>query len=340
MLNSIKIRILVNGTRGKTSVTRWIAASFNAAGIKTVAKTTGSQARFILPDNSEVDYRKGKNPSMLEQRKFIKFALANKAEAIIVECMAITPENQSLMANTLIKQDYTLITNAYVDHIDEIGISKEETIKTLSKSIYKKSKVITSEKDFEKYHNIIICDGFDMNLPEFINDKADIENAKIVSALLKDMNLSQKYVIDGYLQLKNDIGMKKIFTYGKFKIINAFAANDTKSLVQIISSRMNDKPYILIYNHRNDRAFRLPMIINALKAIDKMPECVGVIGDSAKAVATYISDHIHVDAFAIDNPKNWLREQELRQSKQVLCVGNIKGKGIEFIESMGEEVRI
>lgn len=89
---------------------------------------------------------------MLEQLKFIRFAQKHKAEAIVVECMALRPENQILMANILIKQNYTVITNAYVDHIDEIGFSKADTVKTLSLSIYKCSKVITAEKDFKKYH--------------------------------------------------------------------------------------------------------------------------------------------------------------------------------------------
>ena len=69
-LNKIDLRILVNGTRGKTSVTRLIAASLNAYGIRTYAKTTGSEARWVLPDGSEIDFRKGKPPTVLEQRSF------------------------------------------------------------------------------------------------------------------------------------------------------------------------------------------------------------------------------------------------------------------------------
>lgn len=47
-LERIPIRILVNGTRGKTTVTRTIAAALNAAGIRTYAKTTGSEARGLI----------------------------------------------------------------------------------------------------------------------------------------------------------------------------------------------------------------------------------------------------------------------------------------------------
>ena len=41
----IPIRVHVNGTRGKSSVTRLIAAGLRAGGVRTFAKTTGTMAR-------------------------------------------------------------------------------------------------------------------------------------------------------------------------------------------------------------------------------------------------------------------------------------------------------
>ncbi|MDE4974006.1 poly-gamma-glutamate synthase PgsB, partial [Francisella tularensis subsp. holarctica] len=41
-IKSIPIRIPVNGTRGKSSVARLIAAGVRAGGYRTVAKTTGT----------------------------------------------------------------------------------------------------------------------------------------------------------------------------------------------------------------------------------------------------------------------------------------------------------
>ncbi|NLA53820.1 MAG: hypothetical protein GX858_05635 [Clostridiales bacterium] len=52
----IPLRILVNGTRGKTSVTRLVASALNEAGLMTYAKTTGSDAKWIMPDGSEKSY--------------------------------------------------------------------------------------------------------------------------------------------------------------------------------------------------------------------------------------------------------------------------------------------
>ena len=52
-LNNIPLRIHVNGTRGKSSVTRLIAAGLREAGIKTYAKVTGTSPRVI--DNRGID---------------------------------------------------------------------------------------------------------------------------------------------------------------------------------------------------------------------------------------------------------------------------------------------
>jgi len=50
---SIPIRIHVNGTRGKSSVTRLIGAALRAGGIKTITKVTGTYPRLILEDGQD-----------------------------------------------------------------------------------------------------------------------------------------------------------------------------------------------------------------------------------------------------------------------------------------------
>ena len=51
--DAIPIRIHVNGTRGKSSVVRLVAAGLRAGGLRVYAKTTGSLPRLITPDGRE-----------------------------------------------------------------------------------------------------------------------------------------------------------------------------------------------------------------------------------------------------------------------------------------------
>ena len=52
-LNQIALRIHVNGTRGKSSVTRLISAGLRSNGRRVFAKTTGTKARMIYVDGRD-----------------------------------------------------------------------------------------------------------------------------------------------------------------------------------------------------------------------------------------------------------------------------------------------
>ncbi len=96
-LRAIPIRIHVNGSRGKSSVTRLVAAALREAGIRTVAKTTGSKARLILPDGSEEPVIRLGGPNIGEQVGILDRARRLGAEAVVMECMAIRPDLQRIL---------------------------------------------------------------------------------------------------------------------------------------------------------------------------------------------------------------------------------------------------
>lgn len=63
-------RVHVNGIRGKSSVTRLIAAALREGGIKTAAKTTGSAARILIDHANETPVPR-KEPDIVEQRRML-----------------------------------------------------------------------------------------------------------------------------------------------------------------------------------------------------------------------------------------------------------------------------
>src|SRR5512136_871056 len=93
-LKGIPIRIHVNGTRGKSSVVRLIAAALREAGIRTLAKTTGTLPTLIHPDGREEAIRRRGPSRIQEQIGFIKKAARMRVEAVVVECMALDPSLQ------------------------------------------------------------------------------------------------------------------------------------------------------------------------------------------------------------------------------------------------------
>src|SRR6478752_4099787 len=81
-LDSFSIRVHVNGTRGKSSVTRLIAAGLRAGGVRTCAKTTGTLPRFILPDGSEEPIYRVGPPNVSEQLAIVARARELGAHAL------------------------------------------------------------------------------------------------------------------------------------------------------------------------------------------------------------------------------------------------------------------
>jgi len=145
--NSIPLRITVTGTRGKSSVVRLLAAVLREDGKKVLAKTTGSEAKYILHDGSEsVVHRRGL-PSIMEQKKFLRKATNLQVDCLIAEIMSIHPENHHVETQQILKPNLVVITNIRQDHIDAMGKTKDEISAVFCLDIPEKSIAFIHEKE-------------------------------------------------------------------------------------------------------------------------------------------------------------------------------------------------
>ena len=153
-LSQIPIRIHVNGARGKSSVVRLIASGLREGGFKTYAKTTGTIPRIINDNGDDVELHRLRSASIGEQIKLIRYFGKQKPDAVVMECMAVSPQYQWISEHRIIRSTLSVITNVRRDHIDEMGLSNKEIAYSLSNTIPFNSKVVTSEKNmlnpFEK----------------------------------------------------------------------------------------------------------------------------------------------------------------------------------------------
>ena len=145
-LRRIPIRIHVNGTRGKSSVTRLIAGGLRAGGLVTCAKTTGTLARMILPDGREYPVFRPSKPNVIEQVRIVSAAAAAGAQALVVECMALQPELQWLSESKLIRATHGVITNARPDHLDVMGPADSDVAWALCGMVPPGGKLFTAER--------------------------------------------------------------------------------------------------------------------------------------------------------------------------------------------------
>ena len=150
-LKSIPVRIHINGTRGKSSVTRLVGAGLRAGGYRTITKVTGTFPRIILPDGSEAVVHRKEKANILEQLDIIKYCSQQEANILIIECMALQPIYQKITEHQMIKATHGVITNIRLDHLDVMGPTLNDVAKAICGTIPKKSTLFTSEGRYLDY---------------------------------------------------------------------------------------------------------------------------------------------------------------------------------------------
>lgn len=272
---SISIRIHVNGTRGKSSVTRLIGAALSEAGIKTITKVTGTYPRLILDDGTETIIFRKAGANILEQLSIIKLAAERKVQAIVMECMALEPQYQEITETKMIHATAGIITNVRLDHVEIMGYSLPEIALALSKTIPAGQHLFTAEKEMypllkkaaEKKKTII----HSIDIEEITQDEMKgfkyiehRDNVALALALCIHLGISKETALKGMYKAIPDAGVLNVHRIElqdkKINFYNAFAANDPQSTLMILNRLRNENRFtgtrIIILNTRPDRIDR------------------------------------------------------------------------------------
>lgn len=299
-LRSIPLRIHVNGTRGKSSVTRLIAAGLRAGGIYTMAKTTGTLPRIIDLEGKEVPIIRDRRANIIEQVKIVRYFAKRKPEAIVVECMAVLPELQWFCEHKLIRSHIGVITNARLDHINEMGRFREMVARSLANTIPRPRvtdgkavirgreipfALFTSEKtnfkifkDIAEAHRIQVqrvggqgITNEDLKRFSYIEHPANIG---LALAVCEHVGVKREVALEGMVKCHPDPGALKLArcqSDGKeLLFVNAMAANDPESTLEIyrqITERFSPLgTVIVLLNSRADRQDRSIQLIEMATA--------------------------------------------------------------------------
>lgn len=271
-VRKIPVRIQVNGTRGKSSVTRLIAGGIRASGKTVIAKTTGTKPRFIVADNEEYPIKRLGKPNIGEEKKIFRYAMKYKPVAIVMECMALVPEYQWTETNRLVKTTHGVITNARADHLDVMGPSVLDVAKALSNTVPPKGKFFTAEHIYtDVFRNRAQKVGAQIFIsePEQVSD-AEMkgftyiehkENVALALMVCQHLGVDKQTALKGMYRTNPDPGAMRIFTIKEqdkeIRLVNTLAANDPDSihmLWQRVENIASEK--IVLVNCRDDRADR------------------------------------------------------------------------------------
>jgi poly-gamma-glutamate synthase PgsB/CapB len=301
---SIPIRIHVNGTRGKSSVTRLIGAALREYGIKTITKVTGTYPRLVLEDGSEVDIYRKTEPNIIEQLSIVKLAAQRKAQAIVMECMAIQPQYQWITETKMMHSTIGLITNIRLDHVDVMGYSLPEIANALGKTIPRNQHLFTAENQttdhLEKiskkqntvlhYANTDSISEEEMSGFNYIEHK---ENVALALSVCEHLGIERETAFKGMYKAMPDAGvlkLSKVNVYGKsINFYNAFAANDPQSTLmiwhQIKKEIGSGELKIILLNTRKDRIDRARQLTGMVgKQFNDEYDYLILIGESSETV--------------------------------------------------------
>ena len=355
---SIPIRIHINGTRGKSSVTRLVGAGLRAGGILTVTKVTGTFPRLIIEDGTETFIYRKSDANIIEQLSIVKYAAMRKAQALVMECMALQPQYQTITEKQMIHSNLSVMTNVRLDHVDIMGHTLPEIAETMGRTIPKNELLFTSEnvipqtlkeiadKRNTKTHFI---DSQSITREEmkgftYIEHK---DNVALALAICQHLKIDRETALNGMYKAVPDAGALRRYKVEAFQkqlfFYNAFAANDPDS-TYMVWQKIRDEIgiegiRIVLLNTRQDRLDRARQLAEmAAKKLSDEIDYLILIGQSTDVVenmtVNYGLKQNKIINLGWTTPTKVFEKVLSKTEKMstILAIGNMGGMGVETAE--------
>jgi gamma-polyglutamate synthase len=289
---TIPIRVHVNGTRGKSSVTRLIWAALREAGVPAAGKVTGTSPRLLLPDGTERAISRRGPVSIREQLWLLRVARSHGARAVVAECMAVRPELQWVAEHRMIDATIGVITNVRTDHTEVMGATARDIAMSLANTVPRNGVLVIGDQDIDSVFGAAAerlgtkvllvdagasADAGSLPLPWFE------ANRRIALAVTRELGIADQVALAGMEKAALDPGAARLvrLALGGVSIpcLDARAANDPESLMALLAeyeSKLSPGeadtgrgtyPFCLVYNHRSDRPDRFRRFLQEADAI-------------------------------------------------------------------------
>ncbi|GAA3034905.1 poly-gamma-glutamate synthase PgsB [Actinokineospora globicatena] len=361
-LHRIEQRVLVNGIRGKSSITRLCAGALRGGGLVTTAKTTGTAARFIHPDGSEEPvYRKWGIANVVEQIGIVRRAAAYRSDVLVIECMAVMPDLQEINQSKLIQSTIGVLCNVREDHLAEMGPTLDDVARSLSRSMPVGGVCVTAERErleiLQQEADKRDCELIAVD-PESVTDAEMAgfswvtfkENVAIALKVAELLGVNRQLALTGMWSAPPDPGVLSVQTRAagdkRVKLANVFAANDPESTLMNIERLLDQgsisAPLHVVINCRPDRVERNRQMGALIAEI--APDRVILIGDPTRSARVSIDDkwQDRVNDLGGARPAHELLDAilaDIDTTASLVTIGNIHGQGellLEVFEGLEE----
>ncbi|WP_223279978.1 poly-gamma-glutamate synthase PgsB [Streptomyces sp. SDr-06] len=365
-LERIPVRILVNGIRGKSSITRLTAGALRGGHLKVVAKTTGTAARFIHPDATEEPvYRKFGIANVVEQIGIVRRAAAVRPDVLVMECMAVQPALQEINQKVLIRSTIGVLCNVREDHLDEMGPTLDDVARSLSRSMPDGGVCVTAEWDrrallkteaVRRGCELVVAEGESVSDEEMAGFRYTTfkENVAIALSVADRLGVDRASALRGMYAAPPDPGVLTVEEYeieeGTVRLANIFAANDPESTVMnfrhLVDSGQIKPPFITLINCRPDRIERNGQMGRIVRELNT--DTLVLIGHPTRSARDAVPAHWPGRILDLGGPQRdpaqiWRAiAGQVSGTASLVAVGNIHGQGerlLEHVESLAPAPR-
>lgn len=290
----IPVRIVVTGMRGKSSVTRLIAAGLRAGDHRVVYKTTGSAAVLGDPYGGEHGVRRWGGANPLEQRSILLAAVRWHATMLVAESMSIRPESLKAELRSILVPQVVAITNVGADHIAD----QPEPLAALAHAIPEGASVFcpSALKDalFAERDDLTWLHGVETRDTgrSAVSSRPPVyewpENVALALAVCDAVGVPADIARRGMERTIPDIGALSAWTIrlrgAPWVAVNAFAANDPESTMATLRTARElwaaaGTRSIGLLNLRRDRGDRTQQWRDELRRTDYGFDRLCVVGD-------------------------------------------------------------
>lgn len=362
-LDAIPLRISVNGSRGKSTVTRLLTGALAAGGYRPLGKTTGTEARLVLGWNGEevAVRRRPEGPNIGEQRDMTRRAVDDGADCIVAECMAVSADYQRTFLRDLVDVNLLVVTNALDDHLEEMGPTSEDVAAVFCDTIPAGGRLVVAPgPHLERFRaaaerrgaRLLVADpqAVDEGLLRRFDHLVMDEHVALVLAVTRDLGIDDDVALAGMRAAPPDPFATRLLPIGDVDdpalLVNAFAANDPVSTLRVwehvAALGHPTEGLVVVMNCRDDRIPRTKLF--AAQVLPNLPiDTLVIIGAATRPITGAVgagrigARRVH-DLTGADTATIVAALRPLLAGRVVLGVGNLHGGAAELLGALEEHV--
>jgi len=354
-VSALQVRVHVGGTRGKSSVVRYISAVLRQHGYRVLGKVTGEVPTLLLPDGTTSRIHRRGGPRVQEQVNILHLTRRHSCDALVLECMSLNPLLQ-VLESRLLRPTISVLTNVLDDHREEFGSAPREQAEAVCAFLPHRATLVSNERCWadvvdararREQTRVIRPDDLPSRWVAALPPGIHADNIGLALTVCGELGIDRESALAAILQEIQRME-KSVYTLdlagARVQFLNGFAVNDVPSAMRFVAYWRNHLLHrgsiAIILNTRADRPLRSLQFARWCGSLPDL-ERVAITGTHRQLTRRVLREH-GVETRKINvwsprdarDPVRSLERMQLSTGCLVVGVGNIAGDGFAILEGI------